>query len=200
MTIKIIAAAIATLSCLHLGCASDTGPEIEITTSGPVIPKHIDIKAKQKYVQNVKASLKLYSQVIMDIKYYHDRRNYKELAGEIDKYVKIYVKGILLDSELNGSLDTRVEIAKIHLFVISMYLDIDYHDRAWEYLKLFRTQYESDKYLLDMTLNSGDIDYPTLGTGMRELEARAIHEGQQFVHGIMFPRRQIPKRSIQEQR
>jgi hypothetical protein len=198
MALKIIAATIATLSFLHLGCASDLGQEFDITTSGPVIPKHIDIKAKQKYVQTVKTSLKLYNQVILDIKNYHGRHNYKELAEEIDKYVNIYVKGILLDSELNGNLDTRVEIAKIHLFVVSMYLDIDYYDRAWEYLKLFHTQYDSDNYLLDMTLNSRDIDYPNLGTGMRTLEARAIREGQYFIHGIMFPRHKVPKKSGQE--
>jgi hypothetical protein len=125
----------------------------------------------------------------LDIKNYHDRNNYKELAKEIDKYVNVYVKSILLDSELNGSIDTRLEIAKIHLFVISMYLDIGYDDRAWEYLKLFHALYESDKYLLDMTLNSRDVGYPTLGTEMRLLEERALRNGHNFVHGIMYPRR-----------
>ncbi len=200
MTIKIIAAVIVSLSWLNLGCVSNTGQETGLTTSGPVIPKYIDIKVKQEYVKNVKASLKLYNQVILDIKYYHDRHNYKELAKEIDKYVKVYVKSILLDSELNGSMDTRVEIAKIHLFVISMYLDIDYDDRAWEYLKLFHALYDSDKYLLDMTLNSGDIDYPTLGTGMRLLEERALRNGHPFMHGIMYPKRNTQKNSIQKPR
>ena len=188
------------LSCLHLGCVSNTGPETGLMTSGPVIPKYMDIKVKQEYVKNVKASLKLYNRVILDIKYYHGKNNYKELAKEIDQYVKIYVKTILLDSELNGSMDTRVEIAKIHLFVISMYLDMGYDDRAWEYLESFHAHYDSDRYLLDLTLNSGEIDYPTLGTGMRLLEERALRNGHGFVHGIMYPKRNTQKNSIQKQR
>jgi hypothetical protein len=198
MTIKIIAAVIGTLSCLHFGCASNTGQQTELTISGPVIPKYIDIKAKQEYMQNVKASLKLYNHVVLDIRNYHDRQNFKELAKEIDQYVEIYVKSILLDSELNGSMDLRVEIAKIHLSVISMYLDIGYYDQSWEYLELFDALYGSDKSLLDMTLNSKDIGYPTLGTGMRLLEERVRREGHRFIHGIMYPRLQNKKNSIQE--
>lgn len=197
---KTIAAVIVTLSCLYFGCVSNTGQIAELTTSGPVIPKYIDIKTKQEYVQHVKASLKLYNQVILDIKKYHDRRNYKELAKEIDEYVTTYVKSILLDSELNGSIDTRVEIAKIHLFVISLYLDIDYYDQANEYLGLFQTLYDNDNYLLDMTLNSRDIGYSTLGAGMRLLEERILRKGQRFVHGIMYPRRKSLKNSTPEQR
>jgi hypothetical protein len=186
MTIKIIAAISVILSCLQLGCVSNTGQKSELPTLGPVIPKYIDIKAKQEYVQNVKASLKLYNHVILDIKYYHGKHN------------KIYVKDILLDSELNGSMDTRVEIAKIHLFVISMYLDIGYYDRVGEYLELFHDLYDSDKYLLDMTLNSGDVDYPSLGTGMRLLEERALRERHLFPHGLMYPRRKIQNNSNQK--
>ena len=198
MIVKRIAVVVVMLSCFHFGCASNSGQKAEFYPSGPVIPKYVDVKAKQEYLQNVKKSLKLYNQIILDIKYYHGRNNFDELAKEIDEYVNIFVKNILLDSELTSKIDVKVEIAKIHLLVISMYLDIGYNKQALKYLELFHDRYDNDKYLLDLTLNSKDIGYPTLGKGMRELEERALRGVEPLVHGTMYPWRKPKKSPLQE--
>ncbi|UCH23083.1 MAG: hypothetical protein JSU83_07725 [Deltaproteobacteria bacterium] len=198
MIVKRIAVFVLMLACFHFGCASNSGQKAEFYPSGPVIPKHVDIKAKQEYLRTVRKSLKLYNQVMLDIKRYHGSYNFKELAKEIDKYVNIYVKNILLDSELNSSIDSRVEVAKIHLLVTSMYLDIEYDDHAREYLELFHELYQNDTYLLDMTLNSNDVGYPSLGIGMKELEERAFRKVKPSVHGTMYPRNKPKKKPLQE--
>ena len=82
------------LSCLYFGCASNTATEEDLTPAGPTIPEYLDIKVKEQYLHNVKESLKLYEQVILDLKYYHDINSFKDFAKEIDRYVDIYVKNI----------------------------------------------------------------------------------------------------------
>lgn len=185
---------IITLSGLCFGCATSTVPEGDFTPPGPTIPEYVDIKVKQQYLENVKESLKLYKQVILDLKYYHDIYSFEEIAKEIDKYVNIYVKNVVTDSELNSSIDTKVEVAKVYLLVISVYLDIGYNEQAWEYLDLFRGRFNSEKYLLNLTLDPQDIGYPTLGTAMRILEEKALQAGGLWVHGRMYPK-QKPKRN-----
>lgn len=194
MTVRSSAIIILTLSCFYFGCASSTVPEGDFTPPGPAIPEYVDIKVKQQYLENVKESLKLYKQVILDLKYYHDIYSFEELAKEIDKYVNIYVKSAISDAELNRSIDTKVEVAKVYLLVISVYLDIGYNEQAWEYLDLFRDRFNREKYLLDLTFDPQDIGYPTLGMGMRILEEKALQAGGIWVHGRMYPK-QKPKRN-----
>ena len=187
MTIKIIAMVILALSCFHYGCASDNGLDKELSSSGSFLSINIDHKAKLDYLQNVKNSLKLYNQIILDLKYYHNRYHFRELAEEIDKYVETYVNDILLDSESNSSIDIKVEIAKIHLLVTALYFDIGYNIQALKYLELFHDRYHNDKYLLEKTLNPDDIGYSSLGQGMSILEERARREVVPVIHGKMYP-------------
>jgi hypothetical protein len=194
MTVRSIAVIILILSGFYFGCASSTVPEGNFSPPGPAIPEYVDIKVKQQYLQNVKESLKLYKQVILDLKYYHDLYNFEELAKEINKYVNIYAKDAINDSELNRNIDTQIEVAKVYLLIISVYLDIGYNEQAWEYLDLFRDRFKSEIYLLDMTLDPEDIGYRTINMGLRKLEEKALQAGGLWVHGRMYPW-QKPKRN-----
>jgi hypothetical protein len=169
-------------------------PEGDLIPPGPTIPESVDIKVKQQYLQNVKESLKVYKQVVLDLKHYHDIDSFEELAKEIDKYIKIYVQDVLTDSDLNLGIDTQVEVAKVYILIISVYNDIGFHEQTWEYIDSFHDRFDSDKYLLDLTLDPQDIGYPTLGIGMKLLEEKALQAGGLWVHGRMYPR-QKPKRN-----
>jgi hypothetical protein len=187
MIINRIAIVIVTLSCFHFGCASNTGLEEGLSSSGPLISIDVDNKAKVEYLRNVRNSLKSYHQVILDLKHYHYRYNFKDFAKEIDKYVETYVNDVLVDSDSNSGIDIKLEIAKIHLLVTSMYFDIGYNIKAVKYLQSFHDRYHSDTYLLEKTLNPRDIGYSTLGQGMRILEERALREVLPGVHGKIYP-------------
>ena len=187
MVVKIIAIVVGTLSFIHFGCASKTGMEEELLSSGPVISIDVDDKVKLEYLQNIKNSLKLYSQVILDLKYYHPRTNFRELANEIDKYVETYVDDILMDYDSVSSIDIGVEIAKIHLLVTSIYFDIGYNIRTLKYLELFHDHYQDDEYLLEKALDPRDIGYSSLGQGMRILEKKVFEELLPVIHGKMYP-------------
>ena len=157
MMVKRLFIVFLTLTGLHVGCALQTGQEEVFSSSDPVTSIDVDIQAKREYLEHIKGSLKVYQNVILDVKYYHYRNNFKELAREIDQYVDTYVKNILIDSDLNSSLDIKLEVAKIHLLVTSIYLDINQRLKALEYLGWFRDRYHSDAALLGKALNPSDI-------------------------------------------
>ena len=187
MRVKIIASIVAALALYFLGCAADTGLEQELTSSGPVISIAVDDNAKLEYLQNVKDSMKSYQQVVLDIKYYHKRHHFKELAKEIDKYLDGYVADIVIKPDSGNSIEARMEIAKIHLLVISLYFDMDYNIKALKYLESFHERYHNDTYLLEKTLDPADIGYSSLGRGMKMLQARASSGLVPILHGKMYP-------------
>ena len=187
MVYKIIAIVVVTMPLFLFGCASNTGLEEELFSSGPVISIDVDDKVKLEYLKNIKNSLKLYRQIILDLKYYHPRYNFKELANEIDKYVETYVDDILADYNSVSSIDLGVEIAKIHLLVTSIYFDIGYNIRTLKYLALFHDHYQDDQYLLEKALDPRDIGYSSLGQGLRILEKKVFEELLPVIHGKMYP-------------
>ena len=187
MVVKIIAIVVGALSFIHFGCASNTKMKEELLSSGPVISIDVDDKVKLEYLQNIKKSLKLYNQVILDLKYYHPRYNFKELANEIDKYVETYVDDILIEYDSVDSIDIGVEIAKIHLLVTSLYFDIGYYIQTFKYLELFHDHYHNDTYLLEKALDPRDIGYSSLSQGIRILEKRVLNEVVPVIHGKMYP-------------
>ena len=193
MMVKRIAIVIVALFCFLSGCAPKTVQEPVFAIPSPILPSYVDIEAKQKYVQNIKYTLTLYRRVILDIKTYHQKFRLEELATEADKYINKYVSTMLTDSDLGNDVENNVEIAKLYLLVASIYVDVGYKKQAREYLRLFRNRYDNDEHLLDLTLNSMDIGYPTLGEGMRELQERVDRVERSSPPVAMYPRERIFK-------
>jgi hypothetical protein len=187
MVVKKIASLFMALPFFCFGCAADTGLQEELVSAGPVISIDVDNKTKLAYLQNVKNSIKSYDQIILDIKNYHRKTNFKELAEEIENYVDTHVNEILIETQSNSSVETQVEIAKIHLLVIRLYINIGHKIKSLEYLKLFNDHYGRDTYLLEKSLNPRDIGYSTLGQGIKILEERANKGITPVVHGKMYP-------------
>ena len=160
------------LSTFFISCASRNVQERDFIFSSPVMPRNIDIKTKQKYIKHIGHVLTIFNKVVSNTKNYHPNSNYQDLTYELDRYVNIYVSPILTDHSLDSDLETKLEIAKLYLVIISLYHDIGDNWQAGEYLKLFHSRYENDKHMFDMTLNPMDIGYPTVGEGVRELEKK----------------------------
>ena len=175
------------LSCFQFGCAPDPKMEFELSSITPLVSIDVNEAAKLEYLHNVKNRLKDYHEVVVDIKYYHDRSNLKELAGMIDKYVETYIDDVLLNADSSGNIDIEIETAKIHLVVIALYFDIGYQIKAVQYLESFHDRYHADTYLLEKSLNPKDIGYSSLGQGMKVMEQRAHRKILPVVHGKMYP-------------
>ena len=187
MVAKLIAIVAGILSIFYFGCASNTGLEEELFSAGSVISIDVDDKVKLEYLENTKNSLKQYRRVILDVRYYHPKDNFKELANEIDKYVETYVDEILIDYDSVDSIDISVEIAKIHLLVASIYFDLGYSIRTLKYLESFYDHYHNDTYLLEKALDPRDIGYSSLGQGITILEEKVFEEILPVIHGKMYP-------------
>ena len=187
MKTKIFITIVTVISCFIIGCATEPESQLELSSSGPLVSIDVDDAAKLDYLRNVKDMLKYYHEVVVDLRYYHKRHNFKELTHMIDRYVETYVDDILLDADSPGNIDMEIETAKIHLIVIALYFDIGYQIKAVKYLESFHDRYHADRYLLEKTLNPRDIGYSSLGQGMKVMEERAHRKILPVVHGKMYP-------------
>jgi hypothetical protein len=84
----------------------------------------------------------------------------------------MYVNPILNDTYRNDNVEINVLVAKLHFVVISLYFNLDNKKQVKEYLQLFHQRFGNDKDFSDLTLDSIDIGYSTLGEGIREFEQR----------------------------
>jgi hypothetical protein len=180
-------AVVAAIMLIFLGCAAHTATEKELSFPGSVMSLDGQHKIKLEYIQNVKNSLKSYYQVILDIRYYHQQYNFNELATEIEKYIGKYIDDMLLVPETSTSFETRVEIAKIHLLVAAIFFDMGYNNNALKYLESFHDHYHNDRYLLEKSIDPGDVGYSTLGQGFKLLEKRGSSGVAPVLHGKIYP-------------
>lgn len=180
-------AVVAAVMLIFLGCAAPTATEKELSFPGSVMSIDGQNKIKLEYIQNIKNSLKSYYQVILDIRYYHHQYNFNELATEIEKYIGTYIDEILQAPEKSTSLEARVEIAKIHLLVAALFFDMGYNNNALKYLESFHDHYHNDTYLLEKSIDPGDIGYSTLGQGFTLLQKRGSSGAAPVLHGKMYP-------------
>jgi len=164
---------IITLIFLIFGCTSQ---EIiyspTYTLPKQIIPTNVNVQAKRANMHDIKYTLILYNKVIDNIKVYHPKANINTFANELDEYISIYVEPILSDYDLSKSNETSAEIARLYLVITSLYYKIDDKKQARKYIKLFQRRYGENKDIFDLTMNSTDIGYSTLGEGMSKLQEK----------------------------
>jgi hypothetical protein len=181
---------IITLIFLIFGCTSQ---EIiyspTYTLPKQIIPTNVNVQAKQENMHDIKYTLILYNKLIDNIKVYHPKANINTFANELDEYISIYVEPILSDYDLSKSNETSaeiarlylvIEIARLYLVITSLYYKINDKKQARKYIKLFQRRYGENKDIFDLTMNSTDIGYSTLGEGMSKLQekVRLLYSGR----------------------
>ncbi len=173
MHIQKVSFKIITCLFLLLGCTSQ---EIvyspTYTLPKQMIPTNLDIHAKRENMRDLKHTLILYNKLIDNIKIYHRKDNINIFTDELDNYIKTYVNPVLNDYDLSKNTETSSEIAKFYIIITSLYFKIDDKKQARKYISLFQKRYGENKDVFDLTLNSTDLGYSTLGEGMRELEEK----------------------------
>ena len=173
MIVKRFASIILILFYFVSGCASEpVVHEPPHALPWKIMPTKGDFQVKQKHIQDITRMLVSYHSVLLNTKTYHPESNQDDLSIEVNKYIYMYVNPILNDTYENDNVEINVLVAKLHFVVISLYFNIDNKKQVREYLQLFHQRYGNYKDFSDLTLDSNDIGYSTLGEGIKELEQR----------------------------
>ncbi len=139
----------------------------------PFTLTHTDIRKKEAYIRNIKETLKLFRLIADDT---IRRKKFfcaQELACQTDRYVEIYVRPIMNDSGANNNLETKLEIAKLHVICALLYRDMGRDDPAELHLDKLRQLDGNDASLLDVTIDPADVGFITLRAAIKDLEARS---------------------------
>jgi hypothetical protein len=143
-----------------------------------IIPANIDIQSKRKHMHDLRSTLLLYNALIDNIKLYHPKSNLDSLANELETYINTYVDPLLIDYDLSKSNETSAEIARLYLIIASLYYKLHDRKQVRKYIKLFQTRYGENKDYFDLTLNSTNLGYSTLGEGFRELAEKVDYRNR----------------------
>lgn len=173
MIVKRFGSVILILFYFLFGCASKTVVhESPHALPWKIMPTKVDVKVQHKYIEDITRMLISYHRVLSNTKNYHPETNLDNLSIEINKYIYMFVDPLLNDVYEDDNIESNVLVAKLHFVVISLYFNVDNKKQAREYLQLFHQRYGNFKNFSDLTINSMDIGYSTLGEGIKELEER----------------------------
>jgi hypothetical protein len=173
MIVKRFASIILILFYFIFGCASKTVVhEPPHALPWKIMPTKGDFKVKHQHIQDITRMLISYHRVLLNTKTYHPESNLDNLATEVNKYIYMYVNPIINETYEKDTVEINVLVAKLHFVVISLYSNLDNKKQVKEYLQLFHKRYGNYKDFSDLTLDSIDIGYSTLGAGIKELEQR----------------------------
>lgn len=143
--------------------------------SNQMILPYRDIKKKKKYIRSTKKNLKLFALIADNANKREEATgSRKELCREAKKYIEIYVKPILNDSEAIQHLETKLEIAKLHLLTVILYFDLALYNQAQDYLNLINRRYGNDLAFLGTTIDQTDIGFSTLAEGVKDLQKKIL--------------------------
>lgn len=143
-----------------------------ISFQNPIILTHTDIEKKKIYILTAKETLKLFRLIADDTLRRGKTLSLDELGREAHKYMEMYVKPLINDSEAYENSETKIEIAKLHVLGAFLYFDIGGYNKVRQYLDLIHTRYGKDSYLLGITINQKDIGFTTLADGIKELQTK----------------------------
>ncbi len=151
----------------------DTTSRYYYTTHSPspIILTHADIDKKKVYIRRTKETLIHFRTLARDTGKRKDDVFVKEIGREANSYVKIYVEPILNDPDAVGNLETKAEIAKLHLLSASLYFELAGYFQSKFYLERLIEQYEND-FLSGITINQMHIGYGTIAEGIKDLQKR----------------------------
>ena len=137
----------------------------------PISLTHADIANKKVYIERVKETLMQFRVIARDISKREDELFVKEIGREANSYVKNYVEPIINDPDAVGNLETRAEIAELHLLSASLYFELAGYFQAKFYLERLTGQYEND-FLSSITIDQLHMGYSTVSEGIQDLQKK----------------------------
>ena len=159
----------------HTPPKNDRGKFVDYNTirlPNPIILTRMDIKKKKAYIHNAKETLKLFRLIVGDTRTRGKTLSIDEMGREAHKYMEVYVKPLINDSEANENSEIKIETAKLYLLSAFLYFDIAGYNKVKQYLNLIQKRYGKDSYLRRMRIDQKDIGFVTLAEGVEELQKR----------------------------
>lgn len=151
------------------GCAPTTRPVTELPVE-PVILSHLGGAQKRSYVAGVKQNLRHFLATASDLSSRNKPASLSQLAAQAQKYIETYVRPAIADPTLSEDLETRMEVAKVHLLVGYVYARCGTTKRAGNDVELFKKRYAGDPAVLSSALDRNDFDADNLGQALQALE------------------------------
>jgi len=154
---------------LAVGCAPTTRPVSELPVE-PVILSHLGDTQKRSYVAGVKQNLRHLLATAGDLASRNKPAPLSQLASQAQKYIETYVRPAIADPTLSEDLETRMEVAKVHLLVGYVYARCGTTKQAGKDVELFKRRYADDPAVLSSALDRNDFDADNLGQALQTLE------------------------------
>jgi len=143
--------------------------------SEPAVIAHLDIRKKKIFIESVWKTLKTFERSATDAARRKKPGLDKTLAREMDVYFRNYVNPILDDTEAVGHLETKLDVAKVHLLSGLVFAHLGEPSPARRLLKRFDERYGSDPSFLSSTLDYETTGFGSLSEGRDALGRRVIN-------------------------
>jgi hypothetical protein len=139
---------------------------------------HMDLSQKLIYMDNVKRTLMVFRTSLADIEQHAPELPPEEqplcedqsFPCEVFKYVEVYAMPIITDDGALANLQTRLDVAKINLLSAFALYETGQYGKARSLVRLFEKQYGEDPSVLNAFVESGELEFSTLGEGLRSLK------------------------------
>lgn len=135
----------------------------------PVVVAHMDLGQKQRYLTEIKTSLRGMLGSAEDLV---QRRKPQALALTLqrgDEFVATYVEPILNDAVAGENQETRFEVGKLYLLTAKFYLRTGAVEQSRGYLRRMAARYGSNTIFMNASIDRSDIGYTSLQEGFNEI-------------------------------
>jgi hypothetical protein len=141
---------------------------------------HMNVSQKMLYMENVRQTLAVFRDAFNDIENHAPEPSpdappsceEKRFPCEVYKYVEVYAMPIISDQGALSDPQTRLEVARINLLSAYALYESRHYGRARKLLGLFEKQYGEDPAVLSTPVESGGVEFPTLGEGLKTLKRK----------------------------
>jgi hypothetical protein len=155
----------------------------------------MNVSQKMLYMENVKQTLAVFRTAFNDIEDHASEPSSdappscedKRFPCEVYKYVEIYAMPIISDQAAMSDPQTRLEVARINLLSAYALYESRHYGRARILLGLFEKQYGEDSAVLSTPVESEEVEFPTLGEGLKALKRKLALARLQIQRGVICP-------------
>ncbi len=146
----------------------------------PPVLDHMNVSQKTMYMENVRQTLAVFRTTFRDIENHAPEPSPdeppscedKRFPCEVFKYVEVYAMPIISDQGALSNPQTRLEVAKINLLSAYALYESRHYGQARKLVGLFEKQYGEDSAVLSALVESGEMEFATLGEGLKVLKRK----------------------------
>jgi hypothetical protein len=141
---------------------------------------HMNVSQKMLYMENVQDTLAAFRTAFKDIESHVPEPSAespsscedRQFPCEVWKFVEIYAMPIISDQGALSDPQTRLDVARINLLSAYALYESRHYGQARKLVGLFEKQYGEDSAVLSALVESGEMEFATLGEGLKALKRK----------------------------